>query len=648
MKYRFQLIKPVFIALLTFFIQLSACTFVGPRSKPALSSADSQLLGALRKKATLLQYVAPDSSLIYRAQIRNLYRVYNNVEADMNYFMDAIYIHAAVKKDTLKGRLYADSATLLTRQPDNEYLQHKSAYGWGIYYMALEYNDSAIDCFLDAVRRQPEPVDSVFWRNVYARLSQLYLLQKNYAPAIRYYTPLLEVALASSSNPADIAMIINAYTYYKFGNAEQKQEAYRFLYRAKQLADSFSDRSFDGIIYAQLGDYYVSKDQGDSGIYFAKQSIEAVHKSSMKTARIEVPYMLIIDQLIRKGKYEEAASYFNAWKRESDTARHTKEMKYYYYHYVYELKKHQGHINEALSALEKMTEYGRQLQKEEKDEQLLMHERLLKQLAAEKLIARKNKEIAYQQVLNLLLLVISVLLVLAIVFIYLYWKKKKNLEVQRLQYLQQEQEFAHQKMLLDERNRIAQEMHDDLGATLTSTFMAIEMLKEKPGDMVSVRSLEQAVQHLSQQINDVIWNLNLRNDNLFSLIVYILRFARSFMQASGIVLEGREQIDTAMANIDIPGYKRRVIYLSIKELLNNIVKHAHTTTVALEMLYEDNALQVHLTDDGIGMPDNLNASGDAGYGIGNIRKGIERIGGRVTWYPNPLSSGTRVDMYIPL
>jgi signal transduction histidine kinase len=234
----------------------------------------------------------------------------------------------------------------------------------------------------------------------------------------------------------------------------------------------------------------------------------------------------------------------------------------------------------------------------------------------------------------LLYVVVSILLAFVVYFAFKFFEKRKNNEILHLLHQQQMFEIETQKALtqtqINERNRIAQEMHDDLGSSLTSVSMAVEMFNQNPNNTKSIQTINQSIGNLHQQVNEIVWSLNMRNDKVQNLLAYIHRFARNFLEEAHISLHWEESDD--FKNIPIEGIVRRTLYLSSKELLNNIVKHAQASNVWISVNLEGRVMQLTIKDDGQGFDVNQVVTEEGnGNGLKNLQQNIQIINGTIEW-----------------
>ncbi len=182
-----------------------------------------------------------------------------------------------------------------------------------------------------------------------------------------------------------------------------------------------------------------------------------------------------------------------------------------------------------------------------------------------------------------------------------------------------------------ERNRISKELHDDLGATFTSISMATQMLKNFPEKSDKyLQVISNNSNRMSEKVNEIVWSLNSRNDNLGSLSAYIINFAKKFFEPTSIHLN-IETDKTIEENHEkfVAADKRRMIFLTAKEILNNIMKHADAKNVVMKLILDgENKFSIKIKDDGKGieLPEN-----HSGNGLKNIAENIGNIKGECSY-----------------
>lgn len=215
--------------------------------------------------------------------------------------------------------------------------------------------------------------------------------------------------------------------------------------------------------------------------------------------------------------------------------------------------------------------------------------------------------------------------------------------------------IARERELERERARIAQDIHDDLGASLTRIGMlsesATEDLPDPPRAARSLAQIYATARDLTRAMDEIVWAVNPRHDTLDSLTNYITRFAHDFLSAAHI----RCRLDAPMAfpDLTVRSEVRHNLFLAFKETLNNAVKHSGAKEVRVTLGLVPGGFSLTVADLGCGF--DLDQSPRrtthgrlvSGYGIPGVRTRLEQIGGRVT-ITSRLQEGTRVELFVPL
>ena len=145
----------------------------------------------------------------------------------------------------------------------------------------------------------------------------------------------------------------------------------------------------------------------------------------------------------------------------------------------------------------------------------------------------------------------------------------------RIRLERQKSQFLRQQAVEQERSRISAELHDDIGGGLTAIRLLSEMNLEKNGDDSTRKYLEKissSSNELIQKMNEIVWAMNINNDNLQSLISYTRQYAVSYLDDLDIKCE--VEITENIPDIIVTGNNRRSVFLLVKEALNNIAKHS--------------------------------------------------------------------------
>ena len=193
-----------------------------------------------------------------------------------------------------------------------------------------------------------------------------------------------------------------------------------------------------------------------------------------------------------------------------------------------------------------------------------------------------------------------------------------------------------------ERARIAKDIHDDLGSSLTIIAVMGDLAQQdQDGDRIGKISItaRQAVKSL----DEIVWAVNPRNDSLAQLVDYICGYAADYLAAAEIRcrLDVPDQIPPAELSSKI----RHNVYLAAKEALQNIVKHSQANEAGLKVQIQSDRVKIFVTDNGRGFtiePDTAMADG-----LRNLRQRMDDIGGHCQIAAQP-SGGTKVLLEFPL
>jgi signal transduction histidine kinase len=198
--------------------------------------------------------------------------------------------------------------------------------------------------------------------------------------------------------------------------------------------------------------------------------------------------------------------------------------------------------------------------------------------------------------------------------------------------------LERQQAIVEERHRISADLHDDVGSGLSKITLLSELLKTQaktPENRKEAEKISETALELSSTISEIIWALNSNNDYLENMLAYIRRYAAEYFEDSPVKL--KVVIQGEILPTPINGEHRRNILYTIKEALNNIIKHAQATEAELKFVVIDDKLDVIISDNGKGLPEgDLNLFGN---GINNMRARMKSISGN---FKSESHHGTRI------
>lgn len=204
-------------------------------------------------------------------------------------------------------------------------------------------------------------------------------------------------------------------------------------------------------------------------------------------------------------------------------------------------------------------------------------------------------------------------------------------------------ELKHQQALMNEKARIAADMHDELGARLTQLAILGEVAKNQAGNASQMRStldrISEAARELTSRMSDLVWATNPRNDALDNLSAYLREHAASQLENSA--LQARLDFPASLPDCHLSATFRRNLLLVMQEALHNIVKHAQATEVLVQLQVGDGELRMRIQDNGRGLkPSKRNSSGN---GLSNMQKRMRDLGGEWRLSSSP-GQGTCIEI----
>ena len=173
------------------------------------------------------------------------------------------------------------------------------------------------------------------------------------------------------------------------------------------------------------------------------------------------------------------------------------------------------------------------------------------------------------------------------------------------------------------RSKISQDLHDDVGATLSGIKVFSQLAKERPE--ASQQFLEKINTYSNEMLNrmsDIVWSINTENDSLEHLIDRLRGYALTITSAKNITLEffADPEIKRKVPDITV----RKNLYLIAKEAINNAVKYAECTLIQITLKAERSGIKLTIFDNGKGFNKNIM---NGGNGLSNMKKRTEELNG---------------------
>jgi len=211
------------------------------------------------------------------------------------------------------------------------------------------------------------------------------------------------------------------------------------------------------------------------------------------------------------------------------------------------------------------------------------------------------------------------------------------------------EQLEQQRALERERSRIAQDIHDDLGARLTRiNLLSQSALSKIQGDQPALEETQRIralANDLTRTLDEVVWAVDPRHDTLDSLVAYLADYTEGFLDGSGT--RPRFEWPIRLPPGTVAAGIRHNLFLAFKEALNNVAKHAKASEVRITLDLLPGGFRLALADNGVGFEVNERpsirpaAEPSRRRGLENLRHRIETSGGRFEIASTP-GTGTTV------
>ncbi len=217
-----------------------------------------------------------------------------------------------------------------------------------------------------------------------------------------------------------------------------------------------------------------------------------------------------------------------------------------------------------------------------------------------------------------------------------------------------EQMKEKEKLLIDKqeiRNKIARDLHDNIGSTLSSISVYSRVAKiykeqNKPGEFTeALDKIENASAEMVGEMNDIVWAINPNNDSMQKILLRMDAFAKPLLHAASIDWEFTYDENIASLNIDMG--KRKTLYLVFKEALNNAIKYAACKKISVSVYKENEQLLLQVKDDGKGFDiEAISKNISGGNGLSNMQRRATEINGLLTIKSAP-GQGSEIQLQFP-
>jgi len=198
----------------------------------------------------------------------------------------------------------------------------------------------------------------------------------------------------------------------------------------------------------------------------------------------------------------------------------------------------------------------------------------------------------------------------------------------------------------EERHRLARELHDDLGHRVTALRMDLDWLDSRltavpPAMMSKMAGITQQIDELADSIRRITEDMRPGMLDSLGLIPALQDCTDKFSARTGI----RCELTATPHEIAVDDAIGISIYRIVQEALNNVLKHATATVVAIDLCHDGAAIVLTIVDDGVGMAD-VGAGERKGFGLAGMRERVGILNGELALTSQP-GRGVRIQVSIP-
>ncbi len=253
---------------------------------------------------------------------------------------------------------------------------------------------------------------------------------------------------------------------------------------------------------------------------------------------------------------------------------------------------------------------------ERNQEQLAL---LSKEKKIQELELKKEKQTKYYFIIGIFLFLIL------FYFIYINYQSRQEVKLLKL------------------RNKIAIDLHDDVGSTLSSISMFSQMAQSQSKDYIpALETIGESSRKMLEAMSDIVWSIKPENDLFEKVVMHMREFAYQLLGARNIEFEF--EADDEISRINLPMDTRKNLYLIFKEATNNMAKYSNAKNAKFLLKGEKDKLIMTICDDGKGFDSTTYSRGN---GLINMKNRAVEIGANL-WIDSNPGSGTMISLVLAI
>lgn len=619
---------------------------VHERYRPLINGAkeDTTLIRQLLKYGSDLMDYNNDTALVVLERAAKLSEAKND-------------LYGKGKSATLIGIVYADKAAFPTSRMYYDraaghfsalknHLELGKVYNntGNLYYFQDQY-DEAIAWYLKAVNAFETAGAYHLLAQVNDGIGNTFEEMGQHEKSL-YYLRKAESIARKNKDTLTLTRALNnlSITLYSMG---KKKEALHLKLETLKLADLLEDQVLRFMARSNIADAYIDSKQFDSAAYFLREAERLALKAG-------TPFYLMKVYLCYSKIHEETKNYPKAKEyllKSVEIAERigSKEGLFKAYGNLLQVYSALGMNEKSMAAFKKFMLYNDSLADEKMASRVNDLETKYRTLQKDKEISDKQLAIEHQRSalkkkdMVIVFSIISMITLLIIGgLIWLGFRQK-----QKLQWLmiRKEHELLAVKAMMEgeerERTRIARNLHDGVGSILSAARLNMDSLGRQVGQLPAIPAYRESLTLLkdaTSEIRETAHNLLpviLHEQGLFEAVqAFCLKFSNN--NKLGIEFQSYGEPSRFNHHFEL------MLYRTIQELINNVIRHAEATQVIVQLIFNDDMISIMVEDNGKGFdPSGIGQSG--GLGINSLHSRMKAFQGKVDIDSSPRGTSIHIE-----
>jgi signal transduction histidine kinase len=508
--------------------------------------------------------------------------------------------------DELNGLVYYRKALTLAESLKDYRRIANTSFNIGSLYSDHKHFNKAIPWYNEAFKQAEKLKDSKLAANCLNNSAVIFEQLNQLSKAIKFYNQAVKIYI-SEKDTSNIAQTLS-----NIAIVNKKQGAFRqaiiYYKESLKLSNLVKDKYTEAATLNNLGNVYY-----ELGNYLdAQKSIQLALEKASQIGAVEIIIetydgLSLIHERTRN--FEEALKYRKLFDQEKSN--------------IYNLERQS-----------QLLEFEGKFQSERKQKEILVLKQ--QQKISSLLINAQSLKIKYRNYL------LSGLIILLLMTGFIIYSRNKRLKLKA--------EIERQKLIHEsgeiERRRIAKDIHDDFGAGLSRINMLSELIVIKSNHEQNVaehaKKIGESTRYLVENMTSLIWMLTSEKTTARDLLIRIREYSADYLENFPIIFQ--QDYPEILPLFIVSKEICHAVFMTVKEALNNIVKHANASNVSMQVSIDINFLRIVIIDNGIGFSLSQESSGN---GLNNMKSRIETCNGIISII-SLIGTGTEMVVQLPV